>query len=97
MLGNYGDYLGQELQETRLRLTTTAHGSDDPALRKAHLQLKSPKTSVNIAHELAGEDLHDLRKDDHVACGTLGVDAEHILWEIGEFAERNRLFHCSIR
>ena len=97
MLGNYGDYLGQGLQEIRLRLKTTAHGSDDPALRKAHLQLKSPKTWVNIADELAGEDLHDLRKDVYVACGTLGIDAEHILWVIREFAERNRMFQCSIR
>jgi hypothetical protein len=97
MLGNYGDYLGQELQEIRLKLKTTAHNSDDLTLRKAYLQLKPPKTWVNIADELAGEDLYGLRKDVYVACGTLGIDAEHVLWIIEEFTERNRMFHCLIR
>ncbi len=39
----------------------------------------------------------DLRKSVYVACGTLGIDANHMLWLIKEWAERNRIFQNQIR
>ena len=50
----------------------TAHGSDDPALGKAHLQLKSPTIWVNLSDESAGEDLYDIQKDVYVASDVTG-------------------------
>jgi len=66
-------------------------------VRKAAFELEPPKTWLTIADELAGADVADLRKDVYVACGVLGIDPNHMTWLIGEWAERNRIFHNQIR
>jgi hypothetical protein len=96
LLANYGDYLGQELQEIRadLKAAVTGAGSE---VREAALELGPPKTWLTIADELAGANMGDLRKHVYVACGVLGIDPIHMLWLIKEWAERNRIFHNQIR
>ena len=96
LLANYGHYLGQELQEIRadLKAAATGAGSD---VREAALELGPPKTWLTIADELAGANMGDLRKHVYIACGVLGIDPDHMLWLIEEWAERNRFFHNQIR
>jgi hypothetical protein len=96
LLANYGDYLGQELQEIRADLKAAAIGASSE-VRKAAFELGPPKTWLTIADELAGADVADLRKHVYVACGVLGIDPNHMVWLIGEWAERNRIFHNQIR
>lgn len=96
LLANYGDYLGQELQDIRSDLKAAASGSDSD-IQNASRNLGPPKQWTAIADELAGADPADLRKHVAVACGVLGIDSEHMLWLIEEWAQRNRLFHNSIR
>ncbi|KAL9133070.1 MAG: hypothetical protein Q9175_005747 [Cornicularia normoerica] len=95
-LANYGDYLGQELQNIRADLKAAAVDADSE-IRTAALELAPPKTWLTIADELAGTDMADLRKQATVACGVLGIDSVHMLWLIKEWAERNRIFHNQIR
>jgi hypothetical protein len=61
LLANYGNYLGQELQEIRagLKAVATSAGSE---LREAALELGLPKTWIAIADKLAGADVGNLRK-----------------------------------
>ena len=96
LLANYGNYLGQELQEIRadLKAVTTGAGSK---VREAALELGLLKTWLTIADELAGANMGDLRKHVYIACGVLGIDPNHMLWLIREWAERNRIFHNQIR
>ncbi|KAI9772749.1 MAG: hypothetical protein M1840_000344 [Geoglossum simile] len=96
LLANYGDYLGQELQEIRADLKAAAIGTSSE-VRGAALELGPPKTWLTIADELAGANMADLRKHVYIACGVLGVDPNHMLWLIKEWAERNRTFHNHIR
>ena len=96
LLANYGDHLGQELQESRANLKAAATGAGSD-VREAALELGSPKTWLTIADELAGANMGELRKHVYIACGVLGIDPNHILWLIKEWAERNRTFHNQIR
>lgn len=93
---NYGDYLGQGLQEMRANLKAEATGADSE-VREAALELGPPRTWPAIAEELAGANMDELRRHVHIACGVLGIDAEHMLWLIKEWGERNRMFHNHIR
>lgn len=97
LLANYGDYLGQELQEIRADLKAAAATGASSAVREAVLELGPPKTWLTIADELAGANMGDLRKHVYIACGVLGIDPNHMLWLIKEWAERNRIFHNQIR
>jgi len=96
LLANYGDYLGQELQEIRadLNAAATSAGSE---LRDAALKLGPPTTCLTIADELASANMADLHKHVCIACGVLGIDPNHMLWLIKEWGERNRIFHNQIR
>lgn len=96
LLVNYGDYLGQKLQKVQadLKAATTGAGSE---LREAAHQLGPPKTWVTIADGLAGANMGDLHKHVYIACGILGIDPNHMVWLIKEWAERNRIFHNQIR
>ena len=96
LLANYGDYLGQELQEIRADLKAAAAGAGSE-VREAALELGPPKTWLTIADELAGANMGDLCKHVYIACGVLGIDANHMLWLIKEWGERNRIFHNQIR
>ncbi|KAK3169991.1 hypothetical protein OEA41_009376 [Lepraria neglecta] len=96
LLANYGDYLGQELQEIRADLKAAATGAGSE-VREAVQELGPPKTWLAIADELAGANMADLRKNVYIACGVLGIDAIHMLWLIKEWGERNRIFHNQIR
>ena len=96
LLANYGNYLGQELQEIRADLKAAAVDASSE-VQEAAMRLGPPKTWLNIASELAGADITDLRKHVDVACGVLGIDSIHMLWLIKEWAERNRIFHNQIR
>lgn len=93
MLANYGDWLGQELQEIRAKLKSAAQESDDPELREAHFELGPPKTWVAISEELTGANPENLRKYVYITCGALGIDPNHMLWLINEWGDRNRMFH----
>ena len=66
LLANYGDYLGQELQEIRLDLKAAATGAGSE-VREAALELGPPKTWLTIADELAGASMGDLRKHVYIA------------------------------
>ncbi|KAI9808903.1 MAG: hypothetical protein M1826_004020 [Phylliscum demangeonii] len=96
LLANYGDYLGHELQGHRADLKAAAAGGSGE-VQDAAKELGSRKTWLNIADELAGTDVNDLRKHVHTACGVLGIDPYHMLWLIKEWGERNRTFHNQIR
>ena len=96
LLANYGHYLGQELQQIRADLKAAATGAGSE-VRDATLELGPPKTWLIIADELAGANMADLRKHVYIACGVLGIDPNHMLWLIKEWAERNRIFHNQIR
>ena len=93
MLANYGDWLGQELQEIRAKLKSAAQDSGSTELREAQLELGPPRQWVEIAEELAGLNADNLRKHVYVTCGTLGIDPKHMLWLIDVWGERNRVFH----
>ena len=95
LLANYGDYLGQELQEIRANLKIAATGAGSE-LRDTALELGPPKTWLTITDELAGANMGDLRKHVYVACGVLGIDPNHMLWLIKEWGERNRIFRNQI-
>ena len=96
LLANYGDYLGQELQDIRANLKAAATGAG-PDLKEAAVELGPPKTWLTIADELAGANMGDLQKHVYIACGVLGIDPNHMKWLIQEWAERNRIFHNHIR
>ncbi|KAL2048000.1 hypothetical protein ABVK25_011096 [Lepraria finkii] len=96
LLANYGDYLGQELQEIRADLKAAADGVGSEA-RDAALQLGPLKTWLTIADELAGANMGKLRDNVWIACGVLGIDPNHTLWLIKEWGERNRTLHNQIR
>ena len=95
LLANYGDYLGQELQEIRLDLKATAIGAGSE-VREATIEFRPPKSYLVIAGELASEDMGNLRKDVSVPCGVLGIDSIHMSWLIKEWVDGNRI-HNKIR
>ena len=95
-LANYGDYLGQELQEIRADLKAAAIGASSE-IRQAAIELGPPQSWLDIADQLAGKDVNNLQKHINVACGILGIDASHMSWLIKEWAQRNRMFHNQIR
>ena len=88
-LANYGDYLGQELQEIQVDLKTAAVDANS----EADTGLGPPISWLDIADE----DVGNLRKDVDVACGVLGIDSNHMSWLIQEWADRNRILHNQIR
>ena len=96
LLANYGDYVGQELQEIRADLKAAAIGASSD-VQQAATHLGPPNLWQDIAGELAGEDVNNLRKHMKVACGVLGIDPIHMSWLIQEWADRNRIFHNQIR
>ena len=96
LLANYGDYVRQELQVIREDLKKAATGASFE-VRTAAAELGPPKTWLNIANELEGADINDLRKHVYVACAVLGIDPDHMLWLIKEWGDRNRFFHNQIR
>ena len=96
LLANYGDYLGQELQEIRAKLKTAAIGGSFE-VQEAAAKLGPPKTWVAIADELINVNMEDLRKHVDVACAILGIDSNHMIWLIKEWAKRNRTFHNQVR
>lgn len=93
---NYGDYLGHELQEIRRDLKAAPTGAG-PEVAKAALEPGPPMLWTTIADELAGANMGDLRKHVYVASGVLGIDPNHMVWLIKEWAERNSTFHNRIR
>ena len=95
-VANYGPYLGQELQVIRVDLEAAAKGASSK-IGHAAPKLGPPKTWIDIDNELASANMADLRKHVNVACGVLGIDSEHMVWLIKEWAERNRIFHNQIR
>ncbi len=95
---NYGDYLGYEASLLRAKMKEAAAGahSENPAVRDASLGISGPRQWTAIADEL-DVNMDNLRTNVHSACEALGFDADHMLWLIGEWAQRNRTFHNSIR
>jgi hypothetical protein len=95
LLANYGDYLGQKLQEIRADLKAAAAGASSE-VRKAAFELRPPKTWLTIVDELAGANVTDLYKYVYIACGILGINPNYMLWLIGEWRDRNCIFHNQI-
>lgn len=96
LLANYGDYLGQELQEIRADLKVAAIGADSK-VQKAAEDLGPPNIWLAIADDLVGDKFDDIRKNVRIACGVLGIDPNHMLWLLKEWGERNRMFYNQIR
>ena len=94
---NYGDYLGQDLQNFRADLKQASVGASSEVQNAATL-LGPPKTwqEANSA-QLAEPNMGNLRNEVYIACGVLGIDPDHMLWLIKEWAERNNMFHNQIR
>ena len=95
---SYGDYLELEVSHFRADMKEAAAGahSENPDIRAASSGILETRQWTSIADDLEAE-VSDLRKSVHVACAALGIDVEHMLWLIGEWAQRNRMFHNSIR
>ena len=96
LMANYGDYLGQELQQIRAKLKEAAKDAAAD-VKEANHKLGPPNTWLDIAAKLAGADMADLRSHVDVACGVLGMDSKHMLWLIQQWGDRNRTFHNQVR
>lgn len=82
LLTNYEDYLGHELQELRAGLKEAAKtGRKD--VQKASVALGPRTTWVQIADELSGSDSLGIAAHVRVACGVLGIEADHDLADQG--------------
>ena len=70
-------------------------------LKVCHQQYFISSTSLIFVYErlsiLAESDIGDLGKHVYIACEILGIDANHMLWLIKEWTERNRTFHNQTR
>ncbi|KAM0795317.1 hypothetical protein BDR22DRAFT_871703 [Usnea florida] len=95
---NYGDYLGHEASLFRADRKEAAAGahSENPAVREASSGILGPRQQTAIADDL-DINTQDLRTYFFSSCDALGFDADHMLWLIGEWAQRNCTFHNSIR
>lgn len=103
---NYGDYLGQELQEFRASLKEKKKPLvyNDPVHRAARnlgAGRGGVKTWSEIAEELT-EELNQtnwsrMRRDVDIACDFLNLDPQHMVWLIKEWGDRNRKVHNRIR
>lgn len=82
LLANYGDYLGQELQEFRADMKEAAKGGSEE-VRNAYIALKPPQTWLNIA------DVLGLRAHLLVACGISGIDSQHMMCLIEQWGDKN--------
>lgn len=97
-MANYSDYVGKELQEVRADLKAAAIGANSGVREIAPIALEAVKSWLDIAGQLGGEDVGNLRKHVDVACGVLGIDLSHMTWLIKEWAaDRNCIFHSQIR
>lgn len=96
LMVNYDCYLGQGLQQTRAKLKEAAVDAS-LEVQAANAKFGPPKKWADIADELDGVNMVDLQRHVYVACGVLGIDPNHMLWLIKEWAEGNRKFHNKIR
>ncbi|KAI9668497.1 MAG: hypothetical protein M1829_005375 [Trizodia sp. TS-e1964] len=94
IISNYGNYLGLELKNFRIKLWEGA----------------APKvlwTDVAEAIATSAEEEEGWREEPELlaqnlekalrySCNALGLDQSHMLWTIQRYAERNRLFHSTI-
>ena len=100
LLANYGDYLGHEASLFRADLKEAAASGVHSAnldIQAASRGLSGPRTWTDIADELASADVAGLRKNIYGACAALGIDPQHMMWLIDQWAQRNRVFHNAIR
>lgn len=100
LLANYSDYPGHEASVFRGDLEEAAVSdvnAENSDIRAASRGLSGPKTWTDIADELAGTDVTGLCKNVYGACVVLGIDPQHILWLIEQWAQGNRVFRNSIR
>lgn len=95
-MANYGDYLGQELQELPVELKEAAK-IRGKAVEEAALALGPSRRWVRIADELSESDSIVIAAHVRVASGVLGIDAHHMSWLIKEWGARCRNFHNSAR
>ena len=85
------EHLMHYIKLRRLELLANYGDYLGQGLGEIRADLGPPKTWLTIADELAGA------KDVYVACGVLGIDPNHMVWLIKEWAERKRIFHNQIR
>ena len=99
-LGNYGEYLGQGLQEIRAKLKIEA-GRQGPqhaqVQQAASDKLRGLQTWSEIAGELEGADTKELQKDVFTACNILNLDPIHMEILIQEWADQNIVAHNQTR
>ena len=69
------------------------------ANHRDYLGQDSQKTRADLKAAIVDAvfDMGDLRKQVYIDCDVLGIDANHMLWLIKEWTERNRTFHNQIR
>lgn len=100
LLANYGDYRGHEASLFRADLKEAAASgvhSANSDIQAASQGLSAPRTWIDIADELAGADVNGLRQNVYSACQALGIESQHMIWLIEQWAQRNRAFHNAIR
>ena len=96
LLFNYGDYLGQGLQEIRADLKVAATQGSYKT-KQAALHLGAPNSWLDISDVLDGTNPEELDKHVYSACIVLGLDYQHMKWLIQQWGNRNRLVHIQIR
>ncbi|MDI1493136.1 MAG: hypothetical protein OHK93_004923 [Ramalina farinacea] len=88
-LGNYGDYLGQDVQEMRATLRTEAGERGHQQAQAVSGRLRELPAWSEIAKGLEGADTKDLQKEVYTACGILNLDPEHMRNLIQQWADQN--------
>lgn len=96
LLANSGDYVGQELQQIRAHLKLVSIEADDQRQATA-AGLGVLETRESTTNSRTDQGMLILRQHGFVADDLLGIDLEHILWLIQEWATRNTIFHNQIR
>ena len=96
-LGNYGDYLGQNIEEIRAKLKTEAGQRGPQQAQVVSDSLQELRAWSEIANELEGADTNELRKHVFTACGVLNLDPVHMQNLIQEWADGNVVAHNQSR
>ena len=97
LLANYGDYMGQSLENYKADMKQKADDDDDEdeKLKPASKELTESKTWTTIAEGLEGHEGPELRQHVSRACAKLGLDSTHMRWLIEQWGvKRNRPFSC---
>ena len=101
LFANYGDYVGQDIQEIRSKLKVKSQGADIKTLSTV-AWFKAPNRWNTMSEQLRnikkdGVDASGIMQHVDLICQVLGIDADHIIWLIHEWADRNQKLHNQAR